>query len=45
MVVVDQVTKFLALLHVDGGPEVLDLDQSLPDENSLGDIRNTGDTE
>src|SRR6266536_1042167 len=39
----DQLTEFAALLIVDGGTQVLNLDQPLAYENHLGDFGNAGD--
>jgi hypothetical protein len=37
------VAKLLTLFLGDGGAQVLNLDQALPDENHLGDFRNASD--
>src|SRR5437667_1626357 len=39
----DQLTEFAALLIVDGGTQVLNLDQALAHENHLSDFANSGD--
>src|SRR5438132_1681363 len=39
----DQLTEFAALLIVDGGTQVLNLDQALAHENHLSDFGNSGD--
>jgi hypothetical protein len=41
--VLRQLTKLMALFLCDRGPEILDLNESLADENDLSDLRNAGD--